>query len=112
MCFAAEELTQSPTKKDSPKSESTPLYANEPTTPTKTDTTSSPTPKDPQTPPVSPSNVPTQEMNGASTPDGVKPSSPEPTTPSAANEKASINNVQTNNKNVEELYDIPVGKLF
>jgi amphiphysin len=48
------------------------------------------------------------EINGETTPDG-KPSSPEPSAPQAANEKASINNAQTNNKNVEELYDIPIG---
>jgi amphiphysin len=106
-----EDLSQSPTKKDSPKSETTQLYANDPvvpTTPTKTDSTPPSTPVDPPTPVTPPVKVNPPEINGETTPDG-KPSSPEPSAPQAANEKASINNAQTNNKNVEELYDIPIG---
>lgn len=112
VCFAAEDLSQSPTKKDSPKSETTQLYANDPvvpTTPTKTDSTPPSTPVDPPTPATPTVKVNPPEINGETTPDG-KPSSPEPSAPQAANEKASINNAQTNNKNVEELYDIPIGK--
>lgn len=69
------------------------------------------------TPPKSPSPTPTPtETTPPTTPTKVngtthKPSpSPEPktTTPEPASEN--INNVKSNNKHVEELYDIPVGK--
>ncbi|XP_966444.1 myc box-dependent-interacting protein 1 isoform X1 [Tribolium castaneum] len=98
-----EDLTQSPTKKDPPKNETTQLYANDPTptTPPKSNSTPA-TPVEPVTPPAK-TNPP--ETNGETTPDGKTPSQ-EPSAP--ANEKASINNAQ-NNKNVQELYDIPVG---
>lgn len=114
VCFAAEDLPNSPTKKDSPKSESiqqAPIYANEPTTPetpTKTETTPPPSPAVIPTTPVTPNP---KELNGVTTPDSGKASTPEPSVaPQAANEKA-INNAP-NSKNVEELYDIPVGEYI
>lgn len=104
VCFAAEDLTQSPTKKDSPTKTETAqpsvLNSNEnyspPATPTQLEEkVSSPSPV--------PSPLKTVELNGTATPDGKKSPSPEP----AATSKQAINN---DTKHVEELYDIPVGE--
>lgn len=100
MCFAAEDDDLS--KKEAEPA-TTPNDNNSHATPPK-----SPTPTDlsPPTTPTKPAaTVP--ELNGT-TPDRKPSPEPKTTTPEPASEN--INNGKSNNKHVEELYDIPVGK--
>ncbi|CAG9830566.1 unnamed protein product [Diabrotica balteata] len=101
----AEEPAESPTKKSSPKLDSTP------TTPTKhEETPEQVTPTHEQTPPLPATSAPPPkpEVNGTTTPDGNRSPSPKPQ-PAATNDNSATNNNNANNKKVEELYDIPVG---
>ncbi|XP_028130979.1 amphiphysin isoform X1 [Diabrotica virgifera virgifera] len=102
----AEEPAESPTKKSSPKLDSTP------TTPTKHEETPTEqvTPTHEQPPPLPATSAPTPkpEVNGTTTPDGNRSPSPKPQ-PAATNDNSATNNNNANNKKVEELYDIPVG---
>ncbi|KAK9871141.1 hypothetical protein WA026_011423 [Henosepilachna vigintioctopunctata] len=120
---------QSPTKTDQPKTELTDQIsveqdkssapASPPQSPSKPES-----PKDNPTPttngvsgdaiPDAPSSESTSNRNGTTTVDSKSPS-PEPSAPKKASSVAAVvnnispNNTSTNSKNLEELYDIPVG---
>lgn len=100
MCFAAEDDDISK-KETEPTANDNNSHATPPKSPSPIETSPTITPTKPAT---AATVVP--ELNGGTTPDR-KPS-PEPKTPEPASEN--INNIKSNNKNVEELYDIPVGK--
>ncbi|XP_019873315.2 amphiphysin isoform X1 [Aethina tumida] len=121
----ADDLAQSPTKPELPplnsESSSKPLNnSSPPATPTKKNGESSPVPVTPPPETNSNSTPVVQQLNGTSTPDGI-PSNPSPEpepeqtrkVPAAATataaDQAKINNANTDNKKIEELYDIPVG---
>lgn len=110
MCFAAEDDDLS--KKEAEPANDNNSHATPPKSPTPTIESS------PATTPTKPTATTVPELNGGTTTPDRKPS-PEPkttttTTTNSTPEPASetINNVKSNNKHVEELYDIPVGEYF
>lgn len=108
MCFAADDLSASSIKNDPLISGLTEAYTIPPNDNQSKSRATSPTILSPA---PSPTNAPAKavaEVNGTS-PD--RKSSPEPKTSEPASESTpNINSTKNNNKHVEELYDIPVGK--